>query len=592
MAILKKEDILKRAGWSENNFACFLPKSNFKKTEAWHLNFIENIEKTEEFKNFTTVQDFKEKLKTTLKKEGLINKEQVLKRGWSEDSIGCLAGNSHMKYNQECWHFSRILKIEKTEEFKTFTNAKDFRENRKLKREQLITKEEIAQRGWSEEQLEYFTRKIHARNAKNEPAWEKFYIENVEKTLTFKNFKNKEELNQRTDIVERSLQLQNEAGIERIKNLVVEFEKHDCLIKHKHDYDNFKPIFHLVKKDFTPDENGSYSLFTDGCFKSIGRNAFASCAGWVLDNKTNEIVVEFTKTVELNENLTNGMPEFELIGISEGVKIIKQLGLKNVQCFTDSAGEAKTILSALNGIGDSRFTKNMDLYVPLTETLKKSNSTIGWIPREYNLHADELTKIPLNAWINHYKKIYLEHDYIKETGYVVNRDKEIYFHQNKVECIESQESNSPFILVMLKPEKEDREKLASIVLYNTENKSIQLLDKRDFKIFDIDETLPEEDKRVKKSKPDAAYIKHISNILDNFKEINNLEIGLSVPPGVFAVMKKLIPIPPMLQEEYFEFHQSLEKFKGQLTVNVTDPKILKEIKKVLSDTYGEKKLRI
>jgi ribonuclease HI len=462
-------------------------------------------------------------------------------------------------------------------------------------KEKVLTRREIKKRGWSKEQMKYFTRKTHTKNENNEPAWQEVYIEAVEKSISFKNFTTRDDFFQRTEIVEKGLQLHNAAGIERIKGLALEFEQHDCLLKNKTNYDNLKPIFHLVKKDFTPDDNGSYSLFTDGCFKTIGRNAFACCAGWVLDNKTNEIVVEFTKTVELSDKLKNGMPEFELRGIFEGVNVIKQLGLKNVECFTDSAGEAKTILAALNNIGDSRITKNIDLYEPIIETLKNSNSTIGWVPREYNHHADELTKIPLNAWIEHYNKIYLENDYMKETGYIVNRDKEIYFHQDKIDCKEPKEANFRWKLMTLRPDRDDRDKNISIVLYDSYNKTIQILaqkDKKEFQEFNISESVPSDIKKVKHSKPDSAYIRNISATFDSIKNLT--EIDISMPPGVIAVIKKLTPINPSLQEEYFDLHRFFNKFEGKINVTTFEISLIKEITKVFEENFpiNNKKLKI
>lgn len=459
----------------------------------------------------------------------------------------------------------------------------------------LLTRKEIKKRGWTKEQMRYFTRKTHTRTESNEPAWQESYIENVEKSISFKNFTTCKDFYQRTEIIEKGLKVENKAGIERIKELAVEFEQHDCLLKNKDNYDNLKPIFHLVKKDFSPDENGSYSLFTDGCFKNIGRNSFACCAGWILDNSTNEIVVEFTKTVELNDKFKNGMPEFELRGIFEGVNVIKQLGLKNVQCFTDSAGEAKTILSALNNIGDSRISRNIELYEPIIETLKNSSSTIGWVPREYNHHADELTKIPLNAWMEHYSKVYLEHDYMKETGYVVNRDKEIYFHQNNIQLKESAEANSRWKLLFLKPDRDDKDKNISIVLYDAENKTIKLLeqkDRKEFQEFNINTSDSDEIIRLKKAKPDSAYIRNISATFEHIKDLS--EVDISMPFGVLAVMKKLTPIPPALQEEYFEFHKFCKSLSGKVNATTLEPKVMKEITKLFEETFApnDRKLKM
>jgi ribonuclease HI len=261
-----------------------------------------------------------------------------------------------------------------------------------------LNKKKILERGWSEEAINFFIGSSPSVSAKGEDVWDPQLIKRIEDTLDFKGFTTEEEFKKRNILVKAEFTKLSQQGIKQVNTLGNEFETHDCLTKSADKFNPLKPIYHLVKKDFSPEPNGSYSLFTDGSFKTIDGEPFASCAGWILDNKTKEIVVEFTKILDPHANNKSGIPDFELIGISEGVKVVSQLGLKNVKCYTDCYEEAKIILGALNNIGDKKYNSNLAAYQEVVDNLKKTNSSIGWVPREYNKHADKLSRIPLNAW--------------------------------------------------------------------------------------------------------------------------------------------------------------------------------------------------
>ena len=427
-----------------------------------------------------------------------------------------------------------------------------------------FTRDELLQRGWSVEHINCFASKGHEKSKTNEPLWKESIIQKIEDTLSFKNFINNTEYKEREDKVLRDLKIKEEEGIALVNGLKVEFKEHNCLLNNTENYNCLKPIIHFTKDNFYPEESSSYSLFTDGCFKTIGRQSFSSCAGWVLNNETQEIVAEFSKSIELNVEQKRGMPDFELLGIVEGVKLIKLLGLKNVQCFTDSIGEAKTILSALHNIGDGRFEEYKDLYAEVTNTLKETSSSIAWIPREYNSHADMLTKIPLKAWTKEYEKEYIAQDYMKDVGYVVNREKEIFFHQNKMEYCDPKNLKAEHTLFVLNYNKKD----VMVLLHNNTSNTFEIIsqEKRDFSY--IDNITDKEVKSLKQTKPDGMNLIHLCKGITKLKNLKALNI--CAPKGVMAVFKKYAPIHYALQEEFFEFHKTCHDFKGKLYITETN----------------------
>lgn len=444
-----------------------------------------------------------------------------------------------------------------------------------------LTKEKILERGWSEDAIDCFLGKPHAINSKGLAQWEKIVVTKIENYLSFKNFTNAKDFFLTQAQILETLDHKKNEGINYVNSLSKELNQHDCLLNNIKDYNTLKPIFHLVKKDFSPQENGSYSLFTDGCFKSIGKESFATCAGWLIDNETKEIVVEFTKVLELNEENKRGMPDFELLGISEGAKLIKLLGIKNVQCYTDSSSEAKTVACALKGIGDSRYNKQQILYEFIVKTFLNTNSSIAWIPREYNTHADELTKIPLNAWRQEHNKNHIEVDYIKEHGYIVNRDKDIYFHSQKINYCEEQQSQ--FMLLSLYKETASKRKKQVVLLYDRNKDEFNILRDEYCDYSYIDESLPNNIQAIKKSRAEGATAYYMSNAI---KELHHLpELTLCASSGILAICKKLTPIHPTFQEEIFELHKAIEDFPGKISMTQLSKPLQKKLHQFLEKEY-------
>jgi ribonuclease HI len=506
----------------------------------------------------------------------LLNKEQILERGWTEEVFESLTQNKGqvVKSGENFWHLNSVEKMEKSEKFKNFnlgtTNEneepQDIVVNQDSKpkvKTTLLTKEQILQRGWSEDEIEKFLSDTYVQT-KEQKLWHVANIKKVENQIDFIFFKKTEEFNELT-----------ETGKNFTQSLNIDFNQGNHLISKLKNYDSSKSIYHLVKENFAPDENGSYSLFTDGSFKTVDKKSFASCGGWIVDNNTKEVIMEFSKPLELDDSQKRGQPNFELMGIAEGVKIIKQLGLKNVQIYTDSFEESRRIFLALNGKETEYYKDNEELFNPILNTLKNSNSTIAWIPREYNLQADKLAEISLNAWEKQNAGGYKDKDYIAEHGYKVDRDKSIYFHQDKAYFKEHKESTNQYTIVIVDRSENKKRYLVSLIHDNVTHR-LTILESlpRDYSY--IDENLPEQIKKIKKSKPDGVLLMNLARAINNSKDLG--DINICVSDLVIAVNNKVTPIPSDLQEEFFEFHKALNNYPGKITMTTKWKKLDEKIK--------------
>lgn len=427
----------------------------------------------------------------------------------------------------------------------------------------LLTKDEIIQReNWTEEKVDQILcRPYLAKDGV--PAWDLSMVSKTENYISFKNFKSKIIYREILEQIEVDVEEHTKTAIDFIKgiNLTSNPTNKNSLLNSLQDYDN-KDAIVKIKDEFVVDASKTYSVFTDGCFKTVGKESFASCAGWVLENETNTIVAEFTKKISLDKNKTREMPEFELTGISEGMKIVKKLDLKNVRFFTDSIGEARTIYSAILGVGDKRFYSNALLYDDILSGMLETNSFISWVPREFNSHADALTKIPLMDWTKAVQAK-VECDYFKEHGYRVNKDIDIFFSGLKNEHFNDAEKANISIASLRCNNQRTGESSNLLCMTNNSDGSIQVLhqqSKADFDEFDLI-----------KEKPKTPNSEYIVNMIKGLRLLKDYpEITLEVNQGMFAIMKNLTPIASSLQEEYFELHKIMKEYPGTLKVKKLD----------------------
>jgi ribonuclease HI len=494
----------------------------------------------------------------------LLNKEQILERGWTEEIFQSLTENKGqvVKSGENFWHLNSIEKMEKSEIFKNFNLATDNQTQvsqnainkqpaKPVIKSTLMTKEQILERGWSEEAIEKFI-SGSVVNTKGQKLWQTANVLRNESQIDFIFFNNSKDFNEL-----------GKEGIELSQSLNIDFKKENCLLSSLDRYNPLKPIYHLTNPNFAPDENGCYTLFTDGTFKKIDKQAFASCGGWILDNNTNEVVFEFCKSVELDETQKKSMPKFELEGIAEAVKIINQLKLKNVTFYTDSFDEARRLYLAARNFKDDYYQENAHLYNPIIEGLKNSNSVISWLPREYNFHADELSEISFNAWEKQNLGEYKDKDYISEHGYKVDRDKVIYMHDSKTNFKDYKELENNLTLIVTHNKKGSKDYITTLIHDNI-NHTLEVLDSIPKSFSYIDDSLPLETKNAKKAKQEGIHLIHLAKALNKFKDLGNINICVS--PLVTAIIDKVRPIPPNLQEEFFEFDKALKEYPGKITM--------------------------
>lgn len=443
-----------------------------------------------------------------------------------------------------------------------------------------ITKEELLlDRGWSEDSIRYLAGSSHLDKNKKQ-VWFKNTIEKIEKTIVFKNFTTGQEFKNRDKSLVNGFEVTAQKGMDLVTSLDIDFTKNNHLFAKIKNYDVSKPIVHLVKNDFIPDENGSYSLFTDGSFKTLNNKAFASCGGWIMDNKTQEVIVEFSKPIALDETRERSMPKFELIGIIEGAKLVNLLKLRNVQFYTDEATEARKVFEKIHNIETLTDNNYEELYIDIAKILKNSNSSISWIPRQYNHHADEMSEISLNAWIKDNEGDYKNKDYISENGYKVDREKTIYFYQNKAEFKEYNELKNPLTLIVTNHNIGKTKYMVSLIHDSRINK-LSFVEALPREFSYIEDSLPEEIKNIKKVKIDGINLMYLTRAINSAEKYGNINICVS--PFVTAVNNKVIPIPSELQEEFFEFHKALNEYPREITMTDKSSKLNDKIKNYLQE---------
>lgn len=436
-----------------------------------------------------------------------------------------------------------------------------------------LNKEQILERGWSIDQFIFFAQDKKQIIKDNEQFWHSNYIEKVENQLVHQSLLNKN-------------QQKTKESINFINSLEIDFKSGNHLLAKKDYYDALQPIFHLVKTDFEPNENGSYSVFTDGSFKTLNHQAFASCGGWIMDNNTREVIIEFSMPVPLDENRTRSMPKFELIGIYEAANLVKKLKLSNVKFYTDEEQESLRVFEKMHNIEKVADNENTPLYEAIAKIMNDTNSTISWISRDYNTHADEISEIPLNAWIKNNEGDYKNKDYIAENGYVVDREKAIYYHQNKVDFKEHKELENPLTLIIKNTVIDKKQYMVSFI-HDSRTNELKILEAMPKDFSYIDSSLNEDIQRAKKIKPDGITLLYLARAINNANQYG--DINICVPPLVTAAHKKVTAIPVDLQEEFFALHKAIDQYPSKITMTPKWSSLDNKIKECLQ-VFQEKQI--
>ena len=252
-----------------------------------------------------------------------------------------------------------------------------------------IIKNELLNRGWSEDQVVFFDILFKENYPldfiilQEKENWFNSKINNFENKENFiKNYIyfQKERLFSTVPIINRK-----ESLLDTVNDLLKNNESESEFIK-----------LHVDKFD----SNMHFELFIDGSSKQQDDKNFTCVAGWIRDEKGNPII-EFSKLLE------NETKNFEIEAINYGIEILKSLNITNVTLYSDSFTEI--LLSYLNlyNFHNNRFITNetKDLYNNVKKFHRENKVNLQYIPREFNHHADNLSKIFRNYYENKVKII-------------------------------------------------------------------------------------------------------------------------------------------------------------------------------------------
>lgn len=260
----------------------------------------------------------------------------------------------------------------------------------------IFTQEQLlSKRGWDIGKIKFFLGSPYGNLIKG---WNQNKVKKIEKLREYHAFESIALYeNTQKELILAQKQLTIEAVGFLSSNKVTK-RNHNCLLdnleKYKINNKFTEEIIHFPQ-DNNFDKKDEFKLFTDGCLKVVGNKTFVSCAGWIQNSK-GQVIAEFAK--ELDPEKMRNAYNFEIFGISFGLEIVKKLGLENIQCLTDSSGEAKIISEYLAGFTPNRVLEMPEIYTPVLKTLEEIKGKICFIPREFNSHADELTKIHMNFY--------------------------------------------------------------------------------------------------------------------------------------------------------------------------------------------------
>lgn len=300
----------------------------------------------------------------------------------------------------------------------------------------LIEKKDLLEReGWTEEKIEFFLGSPLYLAEGNGYILSKV-IRNESSTI-FENFTtldHAKKIKENIDVY--FIENTNEAIAKFIDNKpeVKENSLLDNLEKYKQNGKLQKEIIHWIKKE-SINPNDKYELFTDGSLKVEGGKNIIGSSGWIR-NQNGEVILEFAKNVDA-ETISSSY-DFEIYGLEMGIKIIQSLGIKNVNIYSDSNGEMKTLSFMKEGFLTERMVDLAEVYLPLEKILKDVNVKFSYIPRDLNFHADTLSKI-YNEEYKQELKEKLETQ--KEKGFDYASEEHQYYTNKKINIIEEENSS-------------------------------------------------------------------------------------------------------------------------------------------------------
>jgi ribonuclease HI len=85
----------------------------------------------------------------------------------------------------------------------------------------------------------------------------------------------------------------------------------------------------------------------------------------------------------------------EYVALYGALKLVEQLGLGEVEIFTDSSILARTFHNKnfSNGSGNQTLQVIRTAFIKKASDIGLENISVNWVPREENVNADELTNL-------------------------------------------------------------------------------------------------------------------------------------------------------------------------------------------------------
>lgn len=295
----------------------------------------------------------------------------------------------------------------------------------------LISKQDILARdGWTEDKIIFFLGKELYLTEGSGYVLSKVY--RTENSQIFEKFTTIEEAQKLKDNIEVNMKENTNEAVARFLENKPHIDDSVSLLKQldKYKVDNHitKEIIHWIHKE-NINPNDKYDLFTDGSLKVEGEKNIIGCSGWIR-NQNGEPILEFVKNID--ENSVSSSYDFEIFGLEMGLKIAQSLGLKNLNVYSDSTGEMKTLSFMKEGFMTERMIDLAEVYLPIKEIIKEMQIKFSYIPRDYNYYADTLSKIYTDEY-KQYLKTVLEKQ--KLTGYDAQNNEAQYYTNAKIESL-------------------------------------------------------------------------------------------------------------------------------------------------------------
>ena len=429
----------------------------------------------------------------------------------------------------------------------------------------------LLERGWSEEKIDYFLKK----NYGNKQVWDAELIQKTEKKEKFINFAQIYDLLSRKERYQELQMLVTQEAIVRIGQREPFYTNTNSLLnvgpKVIKKNSSIEEIIHFPNsKDFSVE--GKFYAYSDGCRKIVGKEEPVTCAGWI-ENEAGKIIVEFAKNLKKEEDKDS----FEKAGIEKVIDIAIDLGIKNLNVHTDNRGDAENV-----GFSRVNTLEKKHKYITLLSKLDKFESfSICHIPRDYNQHADALTKILLAPYEEKKIQSILEskQEFIWDSP-VVDREKHIYFEHPKLKMLEAENlfDSAKWCLYSLNHTTKTHSANMHNFLINTKTHEFHLVSQvpRESLYKDLLAQLPQSARATKNKGGDSEHIYNMAVLLNQFVDLKNIAVHL--PNGGFkAVVDKIKAIPANMQEEFFLAHKAISKYEN-VSMGSIPPELLKSIK--------------